>query len=206
MKILLLEDRLERQRQYLEPIGINLSNYEYVDVQTTLSDLLKLEDYAVFIIHQSAINESNKKILLNIKSQSKPIVIFSGGIYTTYRNIIGKSEHLYLNSRILYSENLHLFLNEIGNKNINLLLLAYGKKWEFNNILNVLEKVNTYINKGNKETPVNYEDFNEDTYINTVLSTGSHTKYTEQKNISITDIENIRKEIEEAINIKLEIV
>jgi hypothetical protein len=54
-------------------------------------------------------------------------------------------EVLELNSKTFYSQNLTLFLDAIKEKNDNLLMLSYGKQWQLNIILNVIESLNLYI-------------------------------------------------------------
>jgi len=155
-KVLIIEDRTQRQEQFLSHTGIKLNEYNFVENKTGISytkfkenilaDISILNKYEVIISHRSAFEQDNVRILdlikQHCKNENKYLILFSGGITTSY---YGKEpyEQLSLNSKDFYSQNLKLFLDEVDSNNINLLLLAFGKKWKLNAVLNTLEKLNS---------------------------------------------------------------
>lgn len=171
-KILLIEDRVERQNKFLKNIGLNLDNYSFLDNKTSNKynefasnfslDLIK--DYDIIISHRSAFSKENQEKNINIldqiqrfcKDNKKKLVYFSGGISNiSYQKI--PYEFLQLNSKIFYSNNLKLFLDEFDNDQ-DILKLAYGKKYIFEHLLEVLDNIKKfYINMKNEECY--YDDF-----------------------------------------------
>ncbi len=175
-KVLIIEDRTQRQEQFLATTDIKLDTYNFVENKIGKSytkfkeELLKdssiLEEYQVIISHRSAFEENNAKVLDTIKihceKQEKYLILFSGGISTSYYSK-EPYEQLSLNSKDFYSSNLKLFLDEVGKGNINLLLLAFGQRWKLNTVLNSLEKINTLtIDK------MDYAEFYEKTGLETI--------------------------------------
>lgn len=162
--ILLIEDRAERQKHFMSETNIDLNTYSdtldnmskekyqkfLLDIKT---DTFDLDKYTVIISHKSAFGDDNIDILQKLerhcKLNQKPLVLFSGGIDTNYYENID-FELLELNSKLFYSENLKLFLNENNEDIPNILTLAYGKQWKLNILLNVLEKINLKIEQNEK--------------------------------------------------------
>ena len=157
--ILLIEDRSERQQLFMKETGIVLNHYS--DIVDNIVDLkyeeflekfkkntFDLERYSVIISHKSAFNDDNILMLNKLenycKSNNKPLVLFSGGIDMNYYDN-SEYEIAEINSRVFYSENLKLFIDATKERKENLLILIYGKKWKLNLMLNVLEKVNLFI-------------------------------------------------------------
>ena len=104
-------------------------------------------------------------------------------------------ESLSINSKELYGSNLELFLEDAKeNKRSNLLLLAYGKNWELNILLNTLEKINIFLVK-NSENNFDYDDFQEDTkweIIEKIINANGH-KYNDA--FTKENIEDIKVKI-----------
>lgn len=157
--ILLIEDRSERQLLFMKETGINLNHYS--DIVDNIVDLkyeeflekfkkntFNLERYSVIISHKSAFNDDNILMLNKLenycKTNNKPLVLFSGGIDANYYDN-SEYEIAEINSRVFYSENLKLFIDATKERKENLLILMYGKKWKLNLMINVLEKVNLFI-------------------------------------------------------------
>lgn len=162
-KILLIEDRHTRQKRFSLETGIDLEKYSDIldnciegQYNAFLNEMLAgtydLAPYDIIISHKSAFGNDNGKVLKQIedhcKSTSKPLILFSGGIVGNYYNS-DVYEVLELNSKTFYSQNLTLFLEAVKNNEENLLMLSYGQQWKANLILNVLERLNIYIDTKN---------------------------------------------------------
>ena len=158
-KILLIEDRYDRQHRFKLQTGIDLEKYrdvldnciedKYIEfLNEMLQGTYDLNTYDIIISHKSAFGDNNsillKKIEDHCREYGKPFILFSGGIVGNYYNS-EVYEVLELNSKTFYSQNLPLFLEAIKDKNENLLMLSYGKQWKANIILNILENLNLYI-------------------------------------------------------------
>ena len=152
-KILLVEDRPQRQQNFLEKQSIDLTQMHdrlvncAEEVHQYLIEDIKNEDidwnqYSTIIIHRSGFEQ---EILDKLKEFSQlnslKLVFFSGAISSTFY-MAQPYEFLQLNSKELYTKNLKLFLETNEN---NLLQLAYGEEWEVNILLNKLEKINKFI-------------------------------------------------------------
>lgn len=209
-KILIIEDRTQRQEQFLEKTGIKISRYDFVDntigddYVNIKKDLLKgvfvLDKYDVIVSHRSAFDKDNGKILDLIKDYcektQKSLILFSGGISASYY-VKTPYELLSLNSKDFYSENLELFFDEVKNNNtINLLLLAFGEKWKLNLILHVLEKLNT-IAYDNIES---FDELNDKTDIETIDNFIDLDEVKDKDGIDLEDIEKLKQLILEYIN------
>ena len=213
MKILLIEDRPERQKQFLKKTGIDIVSYRFIDNKTEneykslknelLVNISILEEYDIIISHRSAFGIDNAKIIDAIKNycetNKKYLILFSGGISTSYYTKT-PYEYLSLNSKDFYSDNLKLFLDNIQkNNDINLLLLTFGEQWELNLILNIFEKLNT----------VNYDDIDDYDALNDKINITSIdrfidlTRFKDKDEISLKDIQDIKHLISKYINKEL---
>ena len=152
-KILLVEDRPQRQQNFLEKQSIDLTKFTdrlvncSEEVHQYLIEKIKTESidwnqYSTIIIHRSGFSqEILDKLKEFCQTNSLKLVFFSGGISSTFY-MVQPYEFLQLNSKELYTKNLKLFLETNEN---NLLQLAYGEEWEVNILLNKLEKINKFI-------------------------------------------------------------
>jgi len=171
-KILLIEDRLERQIKFIEDTGIDLNKYSNImDNQTSLDKNL-LKKYSTIITHRSAFGDSDDNVLDYLKKHCEEtktkLVFFSGGISSTYYSKT-KYEFLLLNSKSFYNKNLELFLEDVkASQKENLLLLAYGKKWKINILLNTLSKINLFINNNLNEVIIDLYLFKIETKIDNI--------------------------------------
>lgn len=209
--ILLIEDRPERQKHFMLETGIDLNTYSDIldnkieaGYHKLLADLendtFDLSKYSVIVSHKSAFADHNVEILGKLanycQTSKKPLVLFSGGIDANYYE---KSEYetIEMNSKIFYSDHLKLFLENTRQNERNLLVLIYGNKWKLNTLLNVLEKINLFIENNTKEIilfkrfvlTIDYgflDDLDLDIYKPTIL--GSKVKIDEIKKIG-SDIE-----------------
>ena len=167
MKAILIEDRKERQNLFIKEFKFDLNGYEDVLYNATdkkyekiYEELKKenyhfLNDYDVIISHKSAFEGDNSSIIFRLenfaKNNNKKLIFFSGGIDTVYYYKENEFEHLELNSMIFYSKNLKMFLDELKNNKLHILILAYGKKWKVNIFIEVLDKLAYFIEIKNKD-------------------------------------------------------
>ena len=162
MKIALIEDRVKRQKDFLEKNNINFNSYldlldNFIEekannlLENIVNDSFDLLKYEIIICHKSVeYDDKNSVIISNLKkyckSHNKILVLFSGGISVNYYDN-SEFEYLELNSKTFYSKNLELFLEAVNSKNKNILMLCYGENWKLNIISNILEKINLFISK-----------------------------------------------------------
>lgn len=170
-KILLIEDRVERQEIFKEETGIDVGLYNILDNQTSIN-MNELENYSTIITHRSAFGSMDENILDLLKEycskNNTKLVFFSGGITSTYYSKTSY-EFLLLNSKSFYSQNLKLFLDDaVDNNDENLLLLAYGKNWKINLMLSVLSEVNLYISKNKDKKIKKFTEFTRTTKIDMI--------------------------------------
>ncbi len=202
MKILLIEDRADRQRKFTK-----IDFFQYPMVDNKIGDAYKviekafneeqfeLNDYDLIISHRSAFGENNSKVLSKIKEfckkSKKQLILFSGGISVPFYATT-PFESLSINSKELYGDNLELFLEDAqANKRSNLLLLAYGKNWELNILLNTLEKINMFLVKYEKS--ITYSRFKLDTKYKTIEKLIDFEEY--NSGFTKEDIEDIKVKI-----------
>ncbi len=166
MKIALIEDRVKRQKYFLEKNNINFNNYldllnNFIEekannlLENIVNYSFDLLEYEIIICHKSVeYDDKNSVIISNLKkyckSHNKILVLFSGGISVNYYDN-SEFEYLELNSKIFYSKNLELFLEAVNSKNENILMLCYGENWKLNIVSNILEKTNLFISKQTEE-------------------------------------------------------
>ncbi len=212
--ILLIEDRTERQQLFMKDTEIDLNSYsDILDNMTgerynqlleeLENDTFDLDRYSIIVSHKSAFDDKNIEILSKLenycKSNDKPLILFSGGIDANYYD---KSEYetIEINSKVFYSNHLKLFLESIRDGEQNLLILIYGDRWKLNILLNVLEKINLFIENNTKEI-ILFKRFVLDTayaYLDD-LNLDIYEHVIEGNKISINEIQKIRLDIENHI-------
>lgn len=174
-KILLIEDRQERQKKFLNYTNIDLKAYSdmieniiggaYDNLYESLKNgKINFDNYSMVIAHKSAFNGDTQEILYGIEKECKkraiPLVLFSGGITANYYEEEKNFKKLELNSKDFYSQNLQLFLNNYReNGKIELLMLSYGKRWKLDIVLNCMEKINLFIETHKNEEDILYDEF-----------------------------------------------
>jgi hypothetical protein len=183
-KVLLIEDRSERQQRFMQETKIDLSLYseildncideEYQNVFNALkSDSLNLENYSMIVVHKGAFADDNsaviKKIETHCKNNGKALVLFSGGVDANYYLEEDGFVLMELNSKVLYSQNIKLFLDNFLQGANHPLILSYGEKWKINILLNSLEKINYLLESIPKEYML-YKKFAEESKIELVES------------------------------------
>ena len=140
--IILIEDRIERQKQYLGNNGIerlrrvpNINIPESTECRRYIEVINDgrmddLNDFSLIIVHKSPLNQKGLLALSSYcKEEQKDLILFSGGnSQLTYHN--DNFQALSINSKDFYSESLIDFLHEYTTDKIdNLLELIYGKNW-----------------------------------------------------------------------------
>ena len=182
-KILLIEDVLIRQRDFMRERSFTLEEYssilenaigdKYKKIALELkNDTFNFDEYSMIMVHQSAFEDDVAILIDRIKKycekHKKALVLFSGGSSSYYNNT--QYESLELNTKNFYSDNLKLFLDAYKNNNENILMLGYGNKWIISVLLNVLEKTNLFLeqNSGNDEGYIVYGEFENFTEINKI--------------------------------------
>jgi len=170
-KILLIEDREERQKNLLQLVNINLNKYKNIldniiedRFITFIKDInnnsFDFSPYDVIIAHQSIFIEDKRDILSKIRDaceKGKRLVLFSGDKeISSYSD--SSYEELGLSSKKLYSKNLELFLEAFQKGEINIRIIAFGTHWKANIMLNVLEKINLFI-ETNSDEDIDYDEF-----------------------------------------------
>ncbi|MBN2824487.1 MAG: hypothetical protein JXQ76_04115 [Campylobacterales bacterium] len=178
-KVLLIEDRSERQQRFMQESKIDLTLYSnildnaideaYSDVfKAFKSSALDWEQYSVFMVHKGAFEEDNSAIIKEIethcKTTQKSLILFSGGVDSNYYLEEEGFVLMELNSKTLYSQNIKLFLEEFAQGVNQPLILSYGKKWRVNILLNSLEKINYILETMPKEYML-YKRFVQDSKI-----------------------------------------
>ena len=171
-KVLLIEDRAERQKDLLKSSDVNLKKYsDILDnmIEDKFENFIKdiknnnfdLTPYDVIIAHQSIFIEDKRELLSIIKNsckEGKKLVLFSGDMeISSYSNV--EYEELGLSSKKLYSKNLELFLKEFEEGKINIRILTFGIYWKINIMLNVLEKINLFIEETSLDKKILYPKF-----------------------------------------------
>lgn len=155
-RILLIEDRIERQKIFVKETGFDFNKYTQVLDNRTSLDGIDLDKYSAIICHRSAFGESTNNVLDRLKEHCKKtetqLVFFSGGISSTFYSKT-TYEFLLLNSKSFYNQNLEIYLDKVMNcSTSNLGIIAYGENWKINQMLDVLTKVNIFISQNiNKE-------------------------------------------------------
>ncbi len=163
-KILLIEDRIIRQKFFMNKTKIFLDKYsdvldnkvdeEYDELELQLEkDNFNFQKYDYVISHKSAFGNKNSECISKIKEICKkekiPLVLFSGGISTNYYDT-SDGEVLELNSKTFYSSNLELFLETSREDKENIFMLSYGELWKQNVVSNMLEKINIFLGRNDK--------------------------------------------------------
>lgn len=148
---ILIEDRLHRQSNFLNNEN-NFDQYSFMKNVCGGNDFSEIkgsienknfnpvfDNYEIIAIHRSSIASDERNNLIEYcKKERKSLVFFSGGISSTIIQSLGQTLLLTINSKDFYSDNLYLFLN---NNAENLMLLAYGEKWEINLYAKLNEKL-----------------------------------------------------------------
>ena len=156
MRLLLLEDRVVRQQNFIKELGDDLfkkynavldnktgNEFEAIKRAFSIKDFSCLESYDGIIVHRSAFNKDVKvSIFEHCKVLHKPLVYFSGGISSISLDESMGFPFLTINSKDFYSNSLVAFLSNLTeNSEINLGSLAFGSDWELNLLLSLRQRI-----------------------------------------------------------------
>ena len=190
-KILLIEDVLKRQKDFMDERDFTLEEYadilensigeKYQNIAFSLKnnsfdfDKYSINSeqqitfsykYSIIMAHQTAFEKDVGVIVDRLKAyckkENKALVFFSGDPQNYYDNTY--NDYLELETKYFYSDNLKLFLDAYKENNANILMLSYGEKWTANSMLNILEKINLFLDKNNNEDFV-YDTFKNSTEV-----------------------------------------
>jgi hypothetical protein len=120
------------------------------------------DNYNTIIIHEGIyIEEERKKLFKELKDycKNKILVKFSGTHSDSESLFTDKS--LQISAKTIY-KNLEFFLQEYKNSNSNILMLAYGKDWSLNKLLNNLQELNLFIENYDEYDEIDYDEFEDD--------------------------------------------
>lgn len=159
MKILLLEDRTERQKKFLNDFGQNFfDNYHCIqnfcgstrfrETKLSLLDSSSslLDEYSVFILHYSSLKNIERDQIISIaKTKGKKLIFFSGSIDQKIYRLL-ETPIASISANLLYSNNLKLFLDEYESGNQEIGLLVFGETYKLGQLLNLREKLKFYLN------------------------------------------------------------
>ncbi len=221
-KILLIDDRTNRQLISCNKIPLKLSSYvnfiensineQYENCFKLLQkNELKVDNYAAIMTHKSAFREDNQSTLYQIqrlcKEHNLPLVLFSGGISVNHYIKTENIEKLELNAKVFYSNNLKIFLDYFKKTGeIELMILGYGKSWRLNILLNILEKINLFVAK-ESEKDILYDDFTNatDFYLLEKVVDNNEIKLPSIENgwVTLNEIKKYATNFEEIVQMKI---
>jgi len=167
-KIILLENITKRQQS----TKINFENLNHLEnilgeencnnkLDKFMNDNSIFNNYDVIIIHESIYFESERKSLFQILEKycinNRILVKFSGNNSQSSLN----QNILTLSSEKFYG-NIEIYLSENEKNKANILMLAYGKNWKLNPLLNTLQSLNIFIENFNGEEEIDFDEFEDD--------------------------------------------
>jgi len=158
-KIVLIEDRLDRQKQFLEEKEIIELNkiIVYIDIRITINQVNEknsenLKDIDLIIFHRSAIDKKGLSFLTEFCNKNDTdLILFTGSIsqVSFFTNI---SQVLLINSKDLYSSKLLPFLKNYEKNSSNLLELVYGDNWKLTYLLKLRHYTNVFNEENDEDT------------------------------------------------------
>lgn len=163
--ILLLENKTIRQN------NIDFTNYNNIEtilgddkcnpiLDIFLRDNSIFSEYDMIIIHENIYYQDKREELFkNLEKycEDKKLVKFSGNNSQSYLN----ENILTLSAKKLY-ENIEIYLTEDKAEQSNILMLAYGKNWDLNPLLNILQELNLFIENFDEGGEIDFDDFEDD--------------------------------------------
>ena len=188
MKAILIDDRIERQNSFIKEFNFSLEDYKdvldnfvdnkYKEIEKNFenNNYSILKDFDIIMCHENAFDNINKseviyKIREFAKDNNKKLVFFSGGINISFYKKEYEYEMLKLNDKTLYSNNLKIFLDELRNNKLNILILAYGKKWKLNFLIEYLDNMSKYIQEFEFDD-IYFDEFEDDLELNKLKEFG----------------------------------
>lgn len=161
-KLLLIEDRQNRQVRFLQNGEKNLDDYIKCGLLSNIagghdfdrikdsfekSDFSIVQDYDFVAIHRSAFDAETRNTIISNVDNKKAIIFFSGGISESSLIRINGRRFVLINSKTFY-DNLAFFLDACKSRNDDCLTrLVYGEYWKLNLLYEALEKFDSIFNK-----------------------------------------------------------
>lgn len=182
-KILLLEDKI--QRDSLKQANIDFNKFTNIEVMlgenacnVLLNSFKYLDNFDVIIVHAGIQCDEKQNILIEIKKycskKNTTLVTFSGGADVSFF----KDDTLEVTAKSLYT-NLPVFLSSYPDSS-HILMLAYGEKWSINILLNIVEKLNIFIEENRDDLIEDYDEFEDDFDLIKLKNIISNERYTSQ--------------------------
>lgn len=161
-RIVLVEDRVERQKKFaLEyAIDLNVQPYlknicggqEFDDFKQLISEKKAFDSFDVIMIHRSALTTNERQILVEkLNENEKILVFFSGGISSISLQEFKKGKLLTINVKDFYNGHLVNVVNELP---FNVYRLAFGNYWQINMEAVFLENLSYYIESFTDPVPL----------------------------------------------------
>jgi hypothetical protein len=147
------------------------------------------DDYDTIIIHENIYTEEQRKKLfktLENHCKNKQLVKFSGNNSQASLSNIS----LQISAEFLY-KNLKVFLEEYKQKTSNILMLAYGKNWSTNKLLNTLQEINLFI-ESYEDEEIDFDEFEDDYDLLELKKILSKKEY----NLLFKNLDNFEEEID----------
>ena len=161
--VIIIEDRVFRQQNLLGDKTSDLKKYPFLKNISGGEDFTKIknqiiekrysvfDDFSTILLHRSAFDaDIRNEIMEYLKNSHKRLVLFSGGISGSQITKLKTADLMLMNVSDFYSEKLFLFLNDNAE---NLLLLAFGEKWQTSILIDAIEKLTLYEKTYSKDTP-----------------------------------------------------
>lgn len=162
-KIVLVEDRVERQGKFTTDLGFDLNNLDnltnicggeaYDEFKNKIFQGTAFDKYDIIMIHRSALStEEQSRLTEVIRNQPKTLILFSGGISSISLKEFGKNKGqlLTINVKDFYRKSLLSFINT---PDPNIQQLAFGDNWKVNIQATLLEKLSYYLEGYIADTP-----------------------------------------------------
>ena len=161
--VIIIEDRIFRQKNILGDKASNLNNYPFLKNISGGEDFANLknqitekkysvfDDFSTILLHRSAFEaDIRNEIMDYLKNSTKKLVLFSGGISGSQITKLKNADLMLMNVSDFYSDKLFLFLN---NNAENLFQLAFGDNWQTSILIDAIEKLTVYEQTCSKDTP-----------------------------------------------------
>ena len=161
--VIIIEDRIFRQKNILGDKASNLNNYPFLKNISGGEDFANLknqitekkysvfDDFSAILLHRSAFDaDIRNEIMDYLKNSPKKLVLFSGGISGSQITKLKNADLMLMNVSDFYSDKLFLFLN---NNAENLFQLAFGDNWQTSILIDAIEKLTVYEQTYSKDTP-----------------------------------------------------
>ncbi len=203
--VIIIEDNTERQQTEYSGNPLNeysdiLHNAINTDYETVFNMLKKKNfnlDYDVIIAHESAFQGYKEEIIGKLKKyckkNKKELIFFSGGQI----NIVYKNKVLYLPSHTMY-RNLMDFLQP---GELNIKILAYGKKWKINALNSVYQNINKYFKEMKKTNKmIRTSIFKKEVSLEMIEEIISNAEINDKTFLEIDDVEKIKNIIKKEIS------